>query len=89
MIADFPLLLRYNPDILRPNYVYLWRNIIRPLRDIIEFPRFFCYSIERRIIPRHKVLVENQLNIKLRYMLASSDVEFKKLVNALVTCQKG
>ncbi|MED6204111.1 Transcription termination factor mterf2, chloroplastic [Stylosanthes scabra] len=88
MIADFPLLLRYNPDVLRPKYVYLRRTMIRPLRDIIEFPRFFSYSLEGRIIPRHKVLVENQLNIKLRYMLASSDVEFKKLVNDLVRKRK-
>ncbi|MED6134371.1 Transcription termination factor mterf2, chloroplastic [Stylosanthes scabra] len=88
MIADFPLLLRYNPDVLRPKYVYLRRTMIRPLKDIIEFPRFFSYSLEGRIIPRHKVLVENQLNIKLRYMLASSDVEFKKLVNALVRKRK-
>ena len=46
--------------------------------------RFFSYSLEGRIIPRHKVLVENQINIKLRYMLASTDEEFKKLVNALI-----
>ncbi|XP_052114891.1 transcription termination factor MTERF2, chloroplastic isoform X2 [Arachis duranensis] len=84
MVADFPLLLRYNPDVLRPKYVYLRRTMIRPLQDIIEFPRFFSYSLEGRIIPRHKVLVENQLNIKLRYMLASSDVQFKKLVNDLI-----
>ncbi|KAL1324159.1 transcription termination factor MTERF2, chloroplastic isoform X2 [Arachis hypogaea] len=88
MVADFPLLLRYNPDVLRPKYVYLRRTMIRPLQDIIEFPRFFSYSLEGRIIPRHKVLVENQLNIKLRYMLASSDVQFNKLVNDLIRKRK-
>lgn len=39
MIADFPMLLRYNIDVLRPKYSYLRRTMVRPLRDLIEFPR--------------------------------------------------
>jgi mTERF domain-containing protein, mitochondrial len=39
MIADFPTLLRYNVDILRPKYQYLRRVMVRPLKDLIEFPR--------------------------------------------------
>ncbi|XP_050232582.1 transcription termination factor MTERF2, chloroplastic [Mercurialis annua] len=84
MIADFPMLLRYNIDLLRPKYRYLRRTMIRPLRDLIEFPRFFSYSLEGRIIPRHKVIVENGINFKLRYMLGTSDVEFQKMVEAAV-----
>ncbi|KAI4298340.1 hypothetical protein L6164_031913 [Bauhinia variegata] len=84
MIADFPMLLRYNIDVLRPKYTYLRKTMVRPLHDLIEFPRFFSYSLEGRIIPRHKVLVENQINFKLRYMLASSDEQFRTLVEATV-----
>ncbi|KAK7264292.1 hypothetical protein RJT34_31899 [Clitoria ternatea] len=84
MIADFPMLLRYNIDVLRPKYSYLRKTMVRSLQDLIEFPRFFSYSLEGRIIPRHKVLVENQINVKLRYMLASSDEEFDKMVKAIV-----
>lgn len=40
MIADFPMLLRYNVDVLRPKYRYLRRTMIRPLEDLIEFPRY-------------------------------------------------
>ncbi|KAI9124023.1 hypothetical protein K1719_005323 [Acacia pycnantha] len=84
MIADFPMLLRYNTDILRPKYSYLRRTMVRPLNDLIEFPRFFSYSLNSRIIPRHRVLVENQINLKLRYMLACSDEEFRKLVDSQI-----
>lgn len=84
MIADFPMLLRYNPDVLRPKYIYLRKTMVRPLQDLIEFPRFFSYSLEGRIIPRHKVLVENQINIKLRYMLTSTDEEFNKMVKGII-----
>lgn len=84
MIADFPMLLRYNIEVLRPKYKYLRRTMIRPLKDIIEFPRFFSYSLEHRIIPRHKVVIENRLNFKLRYMLACSDEEFDQRVELAV-----
>ncbi|XP_027354654.1 transcription termination factor MTERF2, chloroplastic isoform X2 [Abrus precatorius] len=81
MIADFPMLLRYNIDVLRPKYSYLRKTMVRPLEDIIEFP---SYSLDGRIIPRHKVLVENQINVKLRYMLASSNEEFNKMVKSII-----
>lgn len=46
--------------------------------------RFFSYSLDDRIIPRHKALVENRVNFKLRYMLAISDEEFARRVEAAV-----
>lgn len=84
MIADFPMLLRYNVELLRPKYRYLRRTMIRPLQDLVEFPRFFSYSLEDRIIPRHKVMVENRVNFKLGYMLPSTDEEFNQRVLAAV-----
>ncbi|KAF7126785.1 hypothetical protein RHSIM_Rhsim11G0177400 [Rhododendron simsii] len=84
MVADFPMLLRYNIDILRPKYRYLRRTMVRPLKDLIEFPRFFSYSLDGRIIPRHKILVENRVNFKLRYMLPGTDEEFDQRVQAAV-----
>lgn len=84
MIVDFPSLLRYNIDLLRPKYRYLRRTMVRPLQDVIEFPRFFSYSLEDRIKPRHNVLVDNRLNFKLQYMLATSDEEFDHRVETEV-----
>ncbi|KAK3026977.1 hypothetical protein RJ639_041738 [Escallonia herrerae] len=84
MIADFPMLLRYNIDVLRPKYRYLRRTMVRPLQDLTEFPRFFSYSLDGRIIPRHKILVENRINFKLRYMLSSTDGEFNQRVQDAV-----
>ncbi|CAI0377459.1 unnamed protein product [Linum tenue] len=84
MVADFPVLLRYNVEVLRPKYRYLRRTMVGSLQDVIEFPRFFSYSLEDRIMPRHKVLVEKQINMKLRYMLACSDEEFERKVEAIL-----
>uniref|UniRef100_A0A0A9H524 EMB2219 n=1 Tax=Arundo donax TaxID=35708 RepID=A0A0A9H524_ARUDO len=84
MVADFPTLLRYNVDILRPKYQYLRRVMVRPLKDLIEFPRFFSYSLEDRIEPRHQMLIANRINMKLRYMLTGSDEEFAQRVREAV-----
>lgn len=46
--------------------------------------RFFSYSLEHRIEPRHRVLVANRINMKLRYMLPSSDEEFAQRVQEAV-----
>ncbi|XP_047950549.1 LOW QUALITY PROTEIN: transcription termination factor MTERF2, chloroplastic-like [Salvia hispanica] len=88
MITDFPMLLLYNIDVLRPKYQYLRRTMIRPLKDLIEFPRFFSYSLVERIIPRHRIMVENRVNFKLRYMLGGSDEEFHTRVREAVERRK-
>lgn len=85
MIADFPMLLKYNLSVIRPKFRYLKRVMVRPLLDLIEFPRFFSYSLSSRIIPRHEVLVENAINFPLRYMLAPSDEEFSRRVEAALS----
>lgn len=46
--------------------------------------RFFSYSLEGRIVPRHKILVENRVNFKLRYMLSSTDEEFDRRVQGAI-----
>uniref|UniRef100_A0A0E0AK21 Uncharacterized protein n=1 Tax=Oryza glumipatula TaxID=40148 RepID=A0A0E0AK21_9ORYZ len=84
MVTDFPTLLRYNVDVLRPKYQYLRRVMVRPLIDLVEFPRFFSYSLEDRIVPRHQTLVENRINMKLRYMLTGSDEDFAQRVREAV-----
>ncbi|KAH9306364.1 hypothetical protein KI387_010768, partial [Taxus chinensis] len=38
MIADFPMLLKYNLLVIRPKYRYFKRVMVRPLKDLIEFP---------------------------------------------------
>ena len=39
MVTDFPTLLRYNVDVLRPKYQYLRRVMGRPLSDLVEVSR--------------------------------------------------
>lgn len=50
--------------------------------------RFFSYSLDERIIPRHKILVANRVNFKLRYMLSGSDEEFNQRVQFAIEKRK-
>ena len=58
--------------------------VVFELTKLLIVVRFFSYSLNGRIIPRHKILVENRINVKLRYMLACSDEEFRKLVDSQI-----
>lgn len=49
-----------------------------------QIRRFFSYSLDGKIIPRHKLLIENRINFKLRNMLAISDEEFNRRVEDAV-----
>lgn len=62
-----------------------FRILFTPDTDqIVTACRFFSYSLDGRIDPRYKVMVENRVNFKLRYMLASTDEEFNQRVEDAV-----
>ena len=39
MVADFPMLLRYNLVIIESKFKYFKRHMKRPIEDLISFPR--------------------------------------------------
>lgn len=49
-------------------------------RDIRDFPQYFSFSLEKKIKPRHRALVEHGLNMTLPEMLKISDGEFNERV---------
>ncbi|KAL6566462.1 hypothetical protein OROGR_002077 [Orobanche gracilis] len=46
------------------------------LEEIKRFPQYFSFSLERKIKPRHRLLVEHGLLMSLSEMLKVSDGEF-------------
>lgn len=77
MVTDFPMLLKYSLSTLKAKLRYTLRVMELPLKDVIKFPRLFSYSLDLRIAPRHRMLVERGLHhLDLRAMLACTDDEF-------------
>ena len=63
MIADFPMLLRYNTDVLRPKYQYLRRTMVRPLNDLIEFPRYISSFFCTLYLNKYYCIVHTQVSL--------------------------
>eukprot|EP00249_Psilotum_nudum_P013181 c24199_g1_i1 orf=134-1660(+) len=80
------------PDILgRSNETLLAKadflvNVLnRSIKEVVKFPAFFTYSLEKRIIPRFNIALETvklgivKADISLSCVLARSDKTFEKL----------
>ncbi|KAL0385198.1 UNVERIFIED_CONTAM: Transcription termination factor MT, chloroplastic [Sesamum radiatum] len=49
---------------------------VRPVRDVVDYPRYFSYSLEKKIKPRYWVLKGRNVEFSLKEMLGKNDEEF-------------
>ncbi|KAF5191349.1 Transcription termination factor mtef1 protein [Thalictrum thalictroides] len=61
---------------LRPKVKYLIEDMERSIDELKEFPQYFAFSLEKRIVPRHLHLKERNVYVPLRKMLLWSDQRF-------------
>ncbi|KAL5974200.1 hypothetical protein ACLOJK_030863 [Asimina triloba] len=77
MIVRFSPLLGYSiEEVLKPKFEFLVGVMRKPLKDIVEYPRYFSYSLEGKIQPRHWVLVRRNMEYSLKEMLGKNDEDF-------------
>lgn len=77
MFLKFPPLFNYSVDgNFRPKLDYLVNDMGGNVDDLKAFPQYFAFSLERRIKPRHRFLVENDIDLPLSVMLRTKDEEF-------------
>ncbi|KAH6819953.1 Pentatricopeptide repeat superfamily protein [Perilla frutescens var. hirtella] len=77
MVRRFSPLLGYSIDtVLRPKLEFLVNTMGRPVSDVVVYPRYFSYSLEKKIKPRYWVLKRMNIDITLQEMLAKNDEEF-------------
>ncbi|BBN00183.1 mTERF domain-containing protein, mitochondrial [Marchantia polymorpha subsp. ruderalis] len=78
MIVLFPSMLGQSIEgSLGPKYNYLVNVMKRSVDEVIDFPQYFGYSLERRIIPRHEKLHSKAISTSLPSMLACVDHDFE------------
>lgn len=79
-----PRLFTYSIDnSLRPKYYYLINNIGGSHRDLKKFPQYFSFDLEKRIKPRHRLLLEYNVSLPLPTMLKASDGDFWDILQKL------
>ncbi|KAL6996082.1 hypothetical protein U1Q18_006218 [Sarracenia purpurea var. burkii] len=77
MVRRFSPLLGYSiEEVLRPKLEFLVMTMDKPVKDVVEYPRYFSYSLERKIKPRYWVLKGSNLDCSLKDMLGKNDEEF-------------
>jgi hypothetical protein len=77
MVRRFSPLLGYNIDeVLRPKVEFLVNTMEKPITDVVDYPRYFSYSLEKKIKPRFWVLKGRNVEFSLKDMLGKSDEDF-------------
>ncbi|XP_015070371.1 transcription termination factor MTERF6, chloroplastic/mitochondrial isoform X2 [Solanum pennellii] len=77
MVCRFSPLLGYSIDeVLKPKVEFLMNSMGKPISDVVEYPRYFSYSLEKKIKPRYWVLNDRNLECSLKSMLGKNDEEF-------------
>ncbi|KAJ9152883.1 hypothetical protein P3X46_026392 [Hevea brasiliensis] len=75
--ARIPAIFGYSiENNLRPKLQYLLEEMERSMEELKEFPQYFGFSLEKRIVPRHLHLKKRDVRIKLNRMLMWSDQRF-------------
>ncbi|KAI3747119.1 hypothetical protein L6452_09566 [Arctium lappa] len=64
-------------DNIEPKFKYLEVEMGRELTELVEFPQYFSFSLEKRINPRHRQCVERGVCLPLSTMLRSSEQRFR------------
>ncbi|XP_028090547.1 transcription termination factor MTERF4, chloroplastic [Camellia sinensis] len=78
MVRRFSPLLGYSiEEVLRPKLEFLVNTMEKPLKEVVDYPRYFSYSLERKIKPRYWVLKGRSMEeCSLKDMLGKNDEEF-------------
>ncbi|KAL3840570.1 hypothetical protein ACJIZ3_025161 [Penstemon smallii] len=77
MVLRSPGLLTFSVENnYKPKVEYFLEEMNGDLEELKRFPQFFSFSLERKIKPRHRVLMEHGFDVSLADMLKVSDGEF-------------
>ncbi|CAA0836160.1 Mitochondrial transcription termination factor family protein [Striga hermonthica] len=77
MLHRFSPILGYSvEENLKPKLEFLVNTMPRPLSDVVAYPRYFSYSLEKKIRPRYWVLKGKNVEFTLKKMLGINDEEF-------------
>ncbi|XP_004305797.1 PREDICTED: uncharacterized protein LOC101301899 isoform X1 [Fragaria vesca subsp. vesca] len=90
MVRRFSPLLGYSvEEVLQPKLEFLVNTMGKPITEVVDYPRYFSYSLEKKIKPRYLVLKGKNIECSLKDMLAKNDdefaCEFLNVENMLVT----
>lgn len=77
MICRFSPLLGYSIEVvLNPKVEFFLSTMKKPLKELVGYPRYFSYSLDKKIKPRFWILKNRNVECSLEDMLAKNDEDF-------------
>ncbi|KAK4796021.1 hypothetical protein SAY86_028347 [Trapa natans] len=81
MVLRCPALFTFSiENNFKPKLEFFREEMHGRLDSLKEFPQYFAFSLEKRIRPRHEVVVRTGITLPLPAMLKSTDEEFDQLI---------
>ncbi|BBM99629.1 mTERF domain-containing protein, mitochondrial [Marchantia polymorpha subsp. ruderalis] len=79
MVAKCPQILAISiEESLRPNFDFFIVDMKRPPSELVEYPSYFTYSLEKRIRPRYIQIEQRDIKCSLPWFLNCSDAKFEE-----------
>ncbi|KAL3735478.1 hypothetical protein ACJRO7_024580 [Eucalyptus globulus] len=82
MIVKCPQLVALRVELMKNSYYFFKSDMGRPLKELVEFPEYFTYSLESRIKPRYQRLQSKGIRSSLNWFLNCSDHRFEERMQA-------
>ncbi|XP_007201038.2 transcription termination factor MTERF4, chloroplastic isoform X2 [Prunus persica] len=78
MIVKCPQLIALRVELMKNSFYFFKSEMGRPLKELVEFPEYFTYSLESRIKPRYQRLQSKEIRCSLKWCLNCSDQRFEE-----------
>ncbi|XVF61873.1 hypothetical protein PTKIN_Ptkin08bG0169200 [Pterospermum kingtungense] len=78
MVIKCPQLVALRVELMKKSYYFFKSEMGRPVKELVEFPEFFTYSLESRIKPRYLKLQSKGIRCSLNWFLNCSDRRFEE-----------
>ncbi|XP_027341042.1 transcription termination factor MTERF4, chloroplastic [Abrus precatorius] len=78
MVIKCPQLVALRVELMKNSYYFFKSEMGRPLKELVDFPEYFTYSLESRIKPRYQRLKTKGIRCSLNWMLNCSDQRFEE-----------
>ncbi|PNX81007.1 transcription termination factor family protein [Trifolium pratense] len=78
MVIKCPQLVALRVELMKNSYFFFKSEMGRPIKELVQFPEYFTYSLESRIKPRYQRLKNKGIKCSLNWMLNCSDQRFEE-----------
>lgn len=78
MLVKCPQLVALQVGLMKNSYYFFKSEMGRPIKELVEFPEYFTYSLESRIKPRVQKLQSKGVRFPLAWFLNCSERRFEE-----------